>query len=353
MDPVSAHVAHIRHLARPSALEPFLRARHGFSPSFSKKLAVQVAPFLEQAIIFHDASQLVPLRARSLLQYYSYLNLAVALVLIYQPTGWQEYRKHGVEDITRTLQRVSLSSPVIRVRHGALTLFHSIISEGRLPAGNISLRDLFVPIPMVASELEHAFGIRTLSLSVVGEVHLTGEGQSQIARSYFTFRLLDRGNRPSEDPGNAKFPLKRLYRIMPTLKSQYRAQQRKGHTRTFESIQKWTTTNKERADRFHDEVAIRFLNFGGQQVDMSGNVDYFWLVEPNSELLPTLTSGLLLSFVLASLSRYRANILDRAESSKINLLFEVFTSESDGFMIPAMRNLLYAEAMYVGATDFT
>ncbi len=266
-----------------------------------------------------------------------------------------EEEKDNVDLITHTmfsLDFLRAISDAIFSPHRMLTLFHSIISDGRLPAGNITLRDLLVPIPMVAAELEHAFGIRTLSLDVSGEVRLAGEGPSQTAKSYFTFRLLDRKNQPSGDPGNAKFPLKRLYGAMPTLKSQYRAQQRKGHTRTFESLQKWTASNKERADRFHNEMAIRFVNFGGQQVD-NGKLDYFWLVEPNSELFPTLTSGLLLSFVLASLSRYRANVLDHVESSKINLLFEVFTSESDGFLIPAMRNLLYAEALYVGTSDFT
>ncbi len=354
MDPVSAHVAHIRHLARPSALEPFLRTRHGFSLEASRRLAGEVAPFLEQALVFHDASRSAPLRVRSVFQYYAYLNLAVALVLIYQPTGWQGFRKHGVEDTTRDLSRISLSSPVIRVRAGALTLFHSIISEGRLPAGDIALRDLFAPIPMVAAELEHAFDIRPLSLLVSGEVRLTGDTPSQVAKSYFTFQLFDPRSEPAGDPGNAKFPLKRLYRAMPDLKTQYRAQQRKGHTRTFESMHSWTSGNKERADKFHEQMALRFVNFGGQEVDvLNQEVHYVWRLQLNSDLFPTLTAGLLLSFVLASLSRYRASLLNRVESSKINLLFEVFTNEADGFLIPAMRNLLYAETIYVTALGVT
>src|SRR5216684_158606 len=144
MDPVSVHVAHLRHLARPSALEYLLRERHGLAASASKKLTKEVAPFLNQALAFHDASQSAPLRVRPVLQYYSYLNLAVALVLIYRPTGWEGYRKHGVEDTTRNLHQISLSSPVIRVRRGALTLLHSIISNQQLPAGYIRLRDLLI-----------------------------------------------------------------------------------------------------------------------------------------------------------------------------------------------------------------
>jgi hypothetical protein len=210
---------------------------------------------------------------------------------------------------------------------------------------------------MVASELQNAFGVRALSLLVSGEARLSAEGQTQTAKSYFTFKLVDATGEPEGDPGNAKFPLKRLYRAMPDLKTKFRAQQKKGYTRTFESLQKWTAGNKPRAEKFHDEMALRFMNFGAQMVvGVLGGppaVQWAWRIEPNSDLLPCLTSGIMLSFVLASLSRYRADVLDRVENSKINLLFEVFASEADGFLIPAMRNLLYAETLYVRLTEFT
>jgi len=352
MDPVSVHVAHIRHLAKPSALEHFLSDRHGLGQEICRKLARQVAPFLEQALEFHDASMAAPLRVRPVFQYYSYLNLAVALVLIYQPTGWQEFRKHGVEDITQNLRSISLSSPLIRARRGAVTLFHSIISTQQLPKGRITLRDLLVPIPMVASELEHAFGLRSLFLSVRGQALIEGEGPSQAARSCFTFQLLD-SSKPVGAPGKARFPLKRIYDAMPDLKTQYRAQQRQGHSRTFQSVQKWTPGNKERADKFHNEMAFKFFNYGGQEGNPNRGLHFGWRVWPNSQLLPTLTAGILLSFALSSLARYRANILDRVEGSKIHLLFEIFANEADGFLIPAMRNLLYAETLYVHRAELT
>jgi hypothetical protein len=353
MDPVAAHVAHIRHLARPAALEPFLRKRHGFGAQVAKKLAYEVAPFLDQALIFHDASRPAQLRIRPVLQYYTYLNLAVALVLIYQPLGWQGYRKHGVEDITRRLQRISLSSPAIRVRQGALTLFHSIISGARLPGQSLTLRQLFVAIPMVSAELEQAFGLHSLSLRVSGGVRVTSGEADQLAGSYFTFQLSDRDNQPSGDPGLAKFPLNRLYKAMPALHTLYKPQQKRGHTRTFESRQKWSLGNKERAEIFHDSMAMKFINFGAQEIDRTGQANYFWRVAKNCHILPTLTASLLLSFALASLSRYRANVLDRVESSQVNLLLEVFANEADGFVIPAMRNLLYAETLYVQPVGFT
>ena len=98
---------------------------------------------------------------------------------------------------------------------------------------------------------------------------------------------------------------------------------------------------------------FRACNFGGQQVNGNLSVEFMWRFERASPILPTLTAGLLLSFVLASLSRYRANIVNRVESSKVNLLCEVFSSEADGFMIPAFRNLLYAETMYANAAAYT
>ncbi len=98
---------------------------------------------------------------------------------------------------------------------------------------------------------------------------------------------------------------------------------------------------------------FRACNFGGQFANASLVVEYMWRFDRSSPILPTMTAGLLLSFALASLSRYRANVLDRVESSKVNLLCEVFSSESDGFMIPAFRNLLYAETMYATTSEYT
>ncbi len=98
---------------------------------------------------------------------------------------------------------------------------------------------------------------------------------------------------------------------------------------------------------------FKACNFGAQHVNANLTVEYLWRFDRSSPILPTLTAGLLLSFVLASLARYRANILDRVESSKVNLLCEVFASEADGFMLPAFRNLLYAETMYAATVAYT
>jgi hypothetical protein len=347
MDPVAAHVAHIRHLTGPRALQQFLRDSHGFRSPDAATLASEVAPFLEQALLFHDSSQNTHLRVRPVLQYYSYLNLAVAIVLVYRPSGWHDYRKHGAEDLTRNLKKISLSSPVVKVRSGAVTLFHSIVSDGGLPARRLTLRDLLLPIPMVSTELKHAFGVNSLALQVSGGTHVSRDGPNEWFKSSFSFRLINPNNPPRFDPGLARFPLKRLYKAAPTLNSDYILKQRHQHSAEFESIQRWTTNSRERADKFHDDVALRLVNFGGQDIDQNLAVNFMWRFDGKSLLLPTLTAALLLSFALASLARYRPNLLDRVETSKINLLCEVFSNEADGFIIPAFRNLLYKQSMYL------
>lgn len=98
---------------------------------------------------------------------------------------------------------------------------------------------------------------------------------------------------------------------------------------------------------------MRLINFGGQEVDANGHVAFSWQVNSGSPLIPTLSASLLLSFVLASLSRYRPNLLDHVETSKVNLLFDVYSSEADGFVIPAFRNLLYGQTMFMSSVLFT
>ncbi len=351
MDPLAAHVAHIRHLSKPSALQSLLSKRHGFPTSTAKGRAYEVAPFLEQALAFHYASSESELRIRPVLQYYSYLNLAVALILVYRPSGWEAYRSHGVEDITRGLNRISLSSRVLRLRRGAAALFHSIISDAVLPTSPITLRQLLAPIAMVSTELKQAFGMRMLDLFVSGEIRLTGPPENQVARSYYTFRLVDREN-PEGNPGTARFPLKRLYSAIPCLKSEYEPEHATGHVRTFVSRRQWSAGNRERAEAFHGGVAPRFLNLGGE-IFAGGRAQSTWVVARDCQILPTLTAGLLVSFVLASLCRYRANLLARVEDSPINLLCDVFANEADRFMIPSMRNLLYNDVLYLSQVPFT
>lgn len=353
MSPLSAHVAHIGHLARPAALEQLLADRHEVLRKPARRLAADVAPFLEQALHFHEVACRADVRVRPVLQYYAYLNFAVAVVLIYKPPGWEQYRKHGAEDLSRTLKKLSLSSPIVQMRPGAVPLFHSVISSAPASTSRLTLRDLLVQIPMVALELNQTFGIRPLAARVTTGLQESGEAPNQRIVAYCHLNLIDPANAPTWSPGNATLPTKRFQRAIPELGSRFRVVEKQPHLVRLESTQHWTPGNRDRAERFLEETTFKACNFGGQQVNNNLSVEFMWRFERSSQILPTLTAALLLSFCLASLSRYRANVVNRVDSSKINLLCEVFASEADGFMIPAFRNLLYAETMYVHASTYT
>ena len=55
----------------------------------------------------------------------------------------------------------------------------------------------------------------------------------------------------------------------------------------------------------------------------------------------------MLSFVLSSLYRYRAGLLDRIESSEMSLILEIFGGESDAIVLPGLRHLLYGRPLFM------
>lgn len=350
MDPVTAHIAHLRHLTNPSTLEAVCVQKHGLSRSDARAASKEAASFIDQALQFIESAEASSARIRPVSLYYGYLNLAVACVLVYRPKDWEQYRKHGAEDLTRDLSRIALNTEVAKFRKGAIPLFHSIISSGPLPTIPLRLKDLLVPVPNVGAELEQALGVPLFLLETTGEVGPTPDAANRVV-STFSFDI----RTPSGRSGDiaARFPARRMGSAMPFLRENYILRSRTTAKRVYESRTSWSVANRERAERFHQEAALKLVNFGGQHVGVDGIVHHFWRFRPDTPLIPTLTSGLLLAFVLASLARYRANTLHRVQNSKINLLCEVFASEANGLMIPAFRNLLYGEAMYIRRTEYT
>jgi hypothetical protein len=347
MDPVSAHVAHVRHLARQPALEPILVKNHGMNAKEARAAARQAVPFLEQALEFLEAAQAANPRVRSVLQYYGYLNLAVACVLVYRPPRWEQHRSHGVEDLTRGVKSLKLGTRIVRTHRGAIGLFHSIISSGPLPS-TLRLKDLVVPIHYLGAELEQ-FGVAPHRLEVSGGI--TAQEPENRLVSSFTFKVSDAHGNQADIA--TRFPAKRMGSAMPILRQLYAVGPRERTSRTYVSKQTWTEGNKARAERFHERNGLLLVNFGCQSVGIRGGVSREWRFRPDTPLIPTLTAGLILSFVPASLARYRANLLSTVEDSRLNLLCEVFINEADGFMIPAFRNLLYGEAQYISRADYT
>jgi hypothetical protein len=61
----------------------------------------------------------------------------------------------------------------------------------------------------------------------------------------------------------------------------------------------------------------------------------------------------MLSYVLSSLCRYRAALLDKLDTSEISLVLEVFEGESDATMLPGLRHLFYGAPLFLSASQFT
>lgn len=308
-------------------------------------LAAEVAPFIEQALHFHAAARAGTRFVRPLLQYYAYLNLAVAVVRIRQPKEWEGYRRHGAEDLTRSLQKLSLSSKVVRVRAGTISLFHSVISGGILPSSALTLRDLLIPIHLLSHELAEQFDVRSFELIVRAGFSQREDAGRQLLASSFTFQLADE-EFPAK-PRKIPFPAARISAAMPLLASDFVLESRTPTMRRYRSRQEWTVNNRERAQKFHDRAALQLKNYGGHNVSPDGEFHHAWRFEPKVPIIPTVTAGLLLSFVLSCLARYRADVLERVDSSRVNLLCEVFASEADSFMLPTFRNLLYSEEVHL------
>ena len=78
MEPLQAHLSHLRHIAKPQTAQLILHRRFGFGRVQAKEVAKLVSAHVEQAVEFHCASLHAMPRVRPLLQYYTYLNLACA-----------------------------------------------------------------------------------------------------------------------------------------------------------------------------------------------------------------------------------------------------------------------------------
>lgn len=95
----------------------------------------------------------------------------------------------------------------------------------------------------------------------------------------------------------------------------------------------------------HNTASIQSKTFMGTPIK-SASI-YSWQGISRVGLLPSLTSALLFSFALASIVRYRPELLAKTMSSPMNLLVDIFIQESPAFMIPSFRNLLYREELTI------
>lgn len=272
IEPVDGHVAHIRHVGRPTNLEEVLRKHHGFAPTDARTSAREVVPFIEQGLRFYEASRVAEPRIRPVLQYYAYLNLAVAVIRIYRPPNWQNHTNHGARDLTWKLSKVGVFSEVVQVRPGTITLFHAIVGDGPLPLGPLALKELLVPIPMVSVEVERAFAIKALNLDVAGSAIGIGKDGAQDAVSSYTLTVSDE-NRAAPSP-KVRFPIRRIYQAFPLLKKDYVLHTRSDNHRQFVSRQRWPFSARDRAEDLHQQVALKLINFGGHMAFDDGRVHF-------------------------------------------------------------------------------
>lgn len=341
--PLEGHVAHLRHLAHQHVARQILREQFCFSRPDSEKHSQLLSAHVAQALEFHAESIAARPSIRPVLQYYSYLNLGVACILAYRPPDFHQYRKHGLGDQTHKLTRLAFSSPIVEVRRGAVPLFHSIISGESLEGRTLRFSELVASVPILAHELATAFGKTTQTVLVRENV----QEMSKRWRSVVTFQC-------EPDGARTQISLKRRQRAMPRLSTDYKLHDRAASRLTYCSRNSWST--QEAAWKPHRVNCLRMVNYGGHRFQFRPpygvEISYRWHGVARIPLMPTLTASLCLSFALSSMVRYRPVLLAKAMSSPLNLLIDTFVQESDGFIIPALRNLLFREELCIGRVAY-
>ena len=343
LPPLDAHIAHLRHLINPKVARMILREQHGFNATDAKKVAPIVGAHVRQGLEFHEAGVSSSPTIRPVLQYYSYLNLAVAVILAHKPPNHNQYRHHGVEDKSHSLSSLELSSTVLKVKQGAVPLFHSIISDVSLTSQSFRLGQVLSGFHMVSHEL-FAHHNKIPEAIAVQDKTVAENGNWY---SEFIFSCFRQGQRQ-------RFTRKRIEDVLPSLKTEFKFHESKDESHVYRTNQTWTTETRALAHK--KKHGLKLINIGGHELMDGGvlnrtqRIGYFWRGIGRTKFLPTLTCTLLTSFVFASISRYRPQLVDSIMNSPIQLLHSAFMLEADCVFIPAMRNLLYREETIISGS---
>jgi len=338
ISPIQAHVAHLRHLSTPDAAQRLLRDRFGMPAREARTEGRLVSSHIEQALVFHAHSMAASPRIRPLLQYYCYLNLAVALILSYRPANYQQYRRHGVEDQSHRLRSLELSSILVKVRKGAVPVFHSILSAEPIVGRHFRFNELAGSIPLIKYELSDLFRMRCQTISVMDSVANDASGNCW---SELSFKCIDVEGQPANLTKN------RLERAIPELRQFFTIIDQKKDRLQYRSRNSWP--NQDAAQAWHSQKSLKAINYGGHRIYIGPALqfdlksEYQWHGLAGKPLLPTLTATLLLAFALASIARYRPSIERDVEKTSLSILLDIFIAEADSIVIPSMRNLLYRE----------
>lgn len=342
MHPLEACIGHLRHLTNEKIAKELLNDIHGMTISEAKKTAKVFSPHIRQAINFHNEGRDAASSIKPVLQYYSYLNLAVAAILAYRPTNYEQYRKHGVEDKTYSLSKLDLSSEVLTIKRGAAPLFHSIFSDVPIYNKKYRFGQLVSGFQMCTHELSTRFNKKPHMYIVEDELR----NIHNVWHSVFKFFEYENNQKH-------KVPQKRIEDAMPLLKSNYNCNNT--IPTHLEYISKLSWNNDKIANQEHRKNGIKLINYGGHliQKGTSGAKSvYAWRGTARTPLLPTLTSVLLLSFSLSSIVRYRPQLLDSSINSPMLLIIDTFVSEADSVFISSLRNLFFREEIAIGFSDY-
>ena len=342
INPLDAHVGHLKHLTNEKIAKDILKNKHKLNAADARETSKLFSSHIAQALNFHHESKTAISSIRPVLQYYAYLNLSVALILAYRPPNYNRYRRHGVEDKTHSLSKLDLSSNVLKIKQGAVPLFHSILSDVPLQNRTLRLGQIISGFNMCSHELQTRFNKITQRYVVEDELKNISNKWQSIYKFY-------------EYVGDTqkKAPRNKIESAMPLLKSSYVCDSSIDTHLLYTSKASWD--NKSPAEIAHKNNGIKLINYGGHATydTLNGpSVRYLWHGVSRIALLPTLTSTLLLSFSLASIVRYRPLLLDSSMNSPILLVIDTFTSEADSVFIPSLRNLLYKEEVSIGFTDY-
>lgn len=341
--PLEVHLLYIRNLSNSAGMRSVLADIHGYSESESRKIAIKAARFVDLGLTYLDAASAVPERIRPVMQYYGYMNLAVAVVLIHRPTNWEKYRTHGAQDRTGSLSHLQLGSKVVEIGDGVLGLFNCVITGQSLPRNTrLTLRDLLNPIPMLTVELKEHFNHNAGRIRVWPTV--TIDTSSSKCECQIKFEIVANGSDISANQA-FPFPAAVFEEALPLLTSDFVRREITDTMALYVSKRSWNQSDFENAIAFRNKTAWQCVNFGGhsfvQESSNEESLEWIWQYHKRCRLLATLPASLLTSFLFSSLARYRPNLLDSVEETKINLLGRMFLAENPGFMIPAFRNLYY------------
>ena len=345
LPPLDAHICHLRHLSNPGAARLVLRKRFSVRTADLRKSAELFSAHIAQALDLYETAHASGPTVRPILQYYAYLNLAVAVILAYRPSNYVSYRQHGLQDRSATIQSLDLSSRVVEVTRGAIPLFHNVICSAGLPRRTYRLREIVVAIPTISVELEDAFRVR--SSQILAFQTLEFDRKTKRYHSQFRFEL---HTRDARRPVFRRIPVDRLEQTLPHIKTAYKLKQRTDRLVIYSSKQEWVETDLESAQLFHRQSCFKAANAGGhQKYEDAGEpmTQFLWYLAPRTAVLPTMTASLMFAFVLASICRYRPCLVRQLEESRLNLLADVFVRESPGVLVPTFRNLLYKEWLTV------